>query len=123
VPDFFLLQLVENSLAAARCVDSVGFFFPLIVYLKFVERVDDKITLSFTTTIFPFNWEVGLSSLKKRVKYKKLQYFHPGAGPSDEVMVRKVLPTSNQGNVQVEMLSLLTTPGVSHLFQWPLLQG
>lgn len=60
--------------------------------------------------------------LKQRIKYKKLQYLHPGAGSSDEVTFRKILPTSNQGNVQVEMLSFLTTLGVSHCFQGPLLQ-
>lgn len=46
----------------------------------------------------------------------------PGAGSSDKVMFRKVLPTSNQGSVQVEMLSLLPTLGVCHCFQDSLLQ-
>lgn len=94
-------------------------FLPPVVYLKLTERVSDKIAPGFITTIFPFNWLVCLSFLlllKQRIKYKNLQYLHPGAGSSDEVIFRKALTTSNQGNVQVEMLSFLTTPGVGHLF-------
>lgn len=42
--------------------------FPPVVYLKFIERVSDKITCSCTITEFPFNLLAGLSTLKTNNK-------------------------------------------------------
>lgn len=46
-------------------------FFPPVVYLKFIERVSDKITCSCTITEFPFNWLAGLSTLKTNNKIQE----------------------------------------------------